>query len=130
MATAVKTNLLPKASFLKKRELDLIHRRKVLKAYAETARRLIDQIDRKLNPKIDAELKAVGADKATVVVSAKAVEVSRFERQVPRYKDIADECLGAKILDKMLAATDKQGNPLYKSVTTTRRATVLGPATI
>lgn len=130
MQTVNAKGLLPKASVLTKRQLDLIKRKKVLKSYADTAMRLIKQINDKLDPKIEEELKALGADKATVVVSGQAVEVQQFDRQSPRYKEIVDECLGAKILEKMLAATDTKGNPLYKTTSTTRRATVLGPATI
>lgn len=127
----MKTNgILPKAVKMTKRELSLIRRKKVLKGYAETAKRLIATIDSKLNPKIDVELKELKADKATIVISGQAVEISKFSRLSTKYKDIADECLGAKILDKMLKAEDGKGNLLYRTESITRRATVLGPATI
>jgi len=121
--------LLPAAKALKPRHIDLINRKSVLMALQSRAKSLLDIINAELNPVIDLELKAAKNNKVVVVVQAKAIEVSKFGRDNPKYKEICEEALGRDVVDKMLAETIK-GVPVYKTESTTYKAKVLGPSNI
>ena len=123
--------LLPTAKALKPRHIDLINRKAMLMAVQNRVKKLLEVVNTQLNPAIDLELKAAGDNKAVVVIQAKqiAVEVSKFSRDNPKYKEICEEALGRDVIDKMLAEKIK-GVPVYVTSSETYKAKVLGPTNI
>jgi hypothetical protein len=113
-----------------RRHLSLVQRKAVLNAYKERAEKLIKDISKELNPAIIAELGLHKTDKVAVVIEGKAIEISQFDRETPKYKDICDECLGEKLIDQLLKQKGPHGEPLYKSTSTVIKSKLLGSVNI
>jgi hypothetical protein len=131
MTKTLSEQLLPVAKALKPRHIDLINRKGMLTAIQNRVKKLLEVVNGQLNPAIDLELKGSTDNKAVVIIQAKqiVVEVSKFSRDNPKYKEICEEALGRDVVDKMLAEKIK-GVSVYSTSSETYKAKVLGPANI
>jgi hypothetical protein len=99
-----------------------IRRRGQLRALKSRVEYLIERLDEKLNPKIDAELSIDGPDctKANVLIGLNLVELAKTKRNTPLYKDIAAAYISIENLAKAIA------DEKYLSKSTTYRTKLLG----
>lgn len=129
MKASEKVTVARPAAKLRPYEVTLIKRRALLKALDSRIFKLIKRIDEKLNPYIDAELSEEGADKATVSVHKTVVEVQRFARFSPAYKEIVEEFLDEDKVQELLDMVKDDGTPAYKTASKTYKSKLVGDQT-
>lgn len=121
------TSVAVPAKVLTPYETGLIRRKAIIKAAMTRLEKLEKQINGRLYPAIDAELKAQGEDtKATVAVKSSIVEVKHSTANMPRYGEVLKQFLGEDELADMLATTDASGTFVYQTVSDRYAAKLIG----